>query len=140
VTDSASVSRDGTSGELKLNDGILPNAAALGAKPNRASRRAMDRRKPLTDAEAEAKKQEAGKGLKDLFGMGGKPRKQAHTPVLTSLETIGLEPRLMQIMIGEEAVQCFVIPCQDLIFKEWSYMTDAKFAEVEPQGEEQDEQ
>jgi hypothetical protein len=137
--DSESASRDEISGQSNWTNEDAEEAKTRAAQPglNRAQRRDAERRKPLTDAENQAKIGEVGKGLKSLFGGGA--RKTPYVPVLTSLEQIGLNPRLMQIRTGEELKQCFVIECQELIYKEWKHMTDAKFAEVEPQGEEHDE-
>lgn len=144
MTDSESVSREETSGQSSWTDEEAEEAKQVAVGPkNRAQRRDAERRRPLTDAEnqakldGQAKLEGVGKGLKDLFG-GGKPRKPPYSPVLTSLEQIGLEPRLMQIRVDGAMAQCFVIPCQELIYNEWKHMTDAKFAEVEPQGEEHD--
>lgn len=87
---------------------------------NRAARRQAARSTPLDDKKA----QEMAGGLASLFG---KSKPKVHAPILKSLETIGVEPRVLDVMIGDESVECFVIPTQELIFKEWRHMTGANF-------------
>lgn len=77
--------------------------------------------------------QEVGRGLAQLFGKG---REDKYVPVTKSLKQIGLEPKIMDIMVGEEPVQCFVIPCQELVYKEWQHMTGGEFTSTAG-GEEQ---
>lgn len=99
--------------------------------PNRAARRKQERIRPLEQGKQNP---DVGKGLANLF----KPKEEAYVPVLKSLEQIGLEPKMMQVLIGEDPVQCFVIPCQDLVYKEWQHMTKAKFAMEPANGEAED--
>ena len=111
MTDSASVSRPEDSGQSNLNR----------AARRRAARGDMNN--PLSEEQQREQVREAGKGLAQLF----KGREQPYTPVTKSLDQIGLEPRIMDVMIGEEPVQCFVIPCQELVYKEWQHMTGAQY-------------
>ena len=91
-------------------------------RPSRPNADRRQRRRPLQDMEPE-KKEQLGKGLQQLF----KGREEKYMPVTRALEKIGLEPKLMDVMIGDETVQCFVIPCQELIYKEWQFMTGGQF-------------
>lgn len=111
MTDSASVSKPEDSGQSNLNR----------AARRRAARGDMNN--PLSEEQQREQVREAGKGLAQLF----KGREQPYTPVTKSLDQIGLEPRIMDVMIGEEPVQCFVIPCQELVYKEWQHMTGAQY-------------
>lgn len=92
-----------------------------GTRPDRAARR-----KPLEDAPKQ------GGGLSSLFGGG---RLQNYTSVLKSLEQIGLEPKTMLLNIGDQTVDCIVIPIQDLVFKEWQYMSGSGYKIIQPQNE-----
>lgn len=110
---------------------------------NRAERRSKmpaNAKKPmrnlLEEEQARQKVQDAAGGIAKLFQ--GKPKAEAaYTPVLKAFETIGLDPKMMSIAIGgsDDAVQCFVIPVQDLVYKEWQYMTKANY-ELRDLGEE----
>lgn len=82
---------------------------------------------------------ELGRGLGALFG-GGQRREEKYVPVTKSLKQIGLDPRIMDVMIGEQPVQCFVIPCQELVYKEWQHMTGGDFTSTAVGEEENDEQ
>lgn len=90
-----------------------------GTRPKLSARPQM--RNPLEDAQDKPKGDTTG--LASLF----KGREAPYTSVLKSLEQIGLEPRMMDIMIGDEPVSCFVIPVQDLVFKEWQRMSGANY-------------
>ena len=91
-------------------------------------------RNPLTDMDPETKAQ-LGKGLQSLF----KGREEKYTPVMQSLDKIGLEPRIMDVMIGDQTQQCFVIPCQELVYKEWQHMTGNKFTSTADREEQEDD-
>ncbi len=78
---------------------------------------------PLSEEEQRAQIRDAGKGLAQLFQGKEKP----YVPVTKSLEQIGLEPRIMDVMLGDQPVECFVIPAQELVYKEWQHMTGGKF-------------
>jgi hypothetical protein len=114
-----------------LGDGI-PN---LTSKPAMArSQMAKSAKKPMRNPLAEEqqrqktqKAQEATSGLANLF----KNRPSAYVSVLKSLEDIGLEPKMMTVTIADEPVDCFVIPMQELIYKEWQRMSGAGY-EVTP--------
>jgi hypothetical protein len=45
-----------------------------------------------------------------------------YTPIGKSLAAIGIEPKTMDIMIGDEPVECLVIPLNELVYKEWRHM------------------
>lgn len=96
----------------------------MGGKIARNNRREMNNplQAPVNNPNRSEKPQEGG--LSKLF----QARQAQYTPVLKSLEQIGLEPKLMQVMIGDQSVDCFVIPTQDLVYKEWQHMTQAKYA------------
>jgi hypothetical protein len=59
--------------------------------------------------------------VKKLGGLFNKER--PYTPLAKSLEAAHIKPRVMDIMLGEEPVECLVIPVQELIYKEWKHMT-----------------
>jgi hypothetical protein len=61
-------------------------------------------------------------------------QKQEYTPVLKSLEAIGVEYKVIDVMLGDVPTECVVIPLQDLMYREWSHMSATK-----PQGEESNE-
>jgi isocitrate dehydrogenase len=46
-----------------------------------------------------------------------------YTPVGKSLTDLGIEPKIMDIMIADEPVECMVIPLKELIYKEWFKMS-----------------
>lgn len=92
--------------------------------PNRATRRAMARRQPLTDAEADAAKEKVlgakrEGGLSSLFS--GKP--PTHMPILKALGNLGIEVRIKTVMIGEQPTDCVVIPTQELLVKEYALLS-----------------
>jgi hypothetical protein len=56
-----------------------------------------------------------------------KPKQAPFMPVLKSLEVSQTLYRVMDIMLGDEPVECIVIPTRDLIYREWSHMTETNF-------------
>lgn len=74
-----------------------------------------------------------------LSGVGGANRPApnpgaAHRPIVKALEDIGMEVRVMSVMIGGEPVDCIVIPAEDLMRSEYQYITGVKF-NYKPVGE-----
>jgi hypothetical protein len=49
-----------------------------------------------------------------------------YVPVSKSLEAIGIRPKIMDIMIGDDPTECMVIPLAELIRKEWEHMSGTK--------------
>lgn len=62
--------------------------------------------------------EELKKKLSGLFS-----REKPYTPLAKSLEAAGIKPRVMDIMLEDQPVECLVIPVQELIYKEWKHMT-----------------
>lgn len=61
-----------------------------------------------------------GNAFKGMGAGGGRP--VPYTPIGKSLEALGLEPKVMDIMIGDEPVECLVIPLNELMQREWQHM------------------
>lgn len=70
---------------------------------------------PMDDHQRE----QAMKFMQMLAGRG-----QEYVPILKSLRQIGIEPKIMPVTIGDEPVDCIVIPQQELMNKEWARMSD----------------
>lgn len=87
-------------------------------------------RQPPTQEQQEAMKR-VGEGLGGLF----KGRQQPYTPITKSLEQIGIGVNIQPVMIGEDPVDCVVIPVNELIYKEWQHMTGGNLI---PQDERED--
>lgn len=64
-----------------------------------------------------------GKGLGELIRGGAGVRPGVHKPIVKALEELGIEIRLKPVMIGEETVDCLVIPAQELLIKEYQAMS-----------------
>lgn len=62
---------------------------------------------------------DAKAALSDLF----KKRTAAHKPIVKALEELGIKVRVMPVMIGDEPVDCLVIPTQELVIKEYQLLT-----------------
>lgn len=60
-----------------------------------------------------------GKGLGQLF----QPKEKPHTPIVKSLEALGIEVRVMVVMIGDTPMNCLVIPAQELLVREYQLMS-----------------
>lgn len=69
-----------------------------------------------------AKREALGKGIEGLLGGD---RAGRYTPVVKSLEALGIEPRVMAVAItgSDEPVDCLVIPAQELLIKEYAKMS-----------------
>jgi hypothetical protein len=50
-------------------------------------------------------------------------RGQEYVPILKSLRQIGVEPKIMTVMVGDEPTDCIVIPQMELMSKEWAHMS-----------------
>lgn len=57
-----------------------------------------------------------------------------HRPIVKALEDIGMQLRVMPVMIGDETVDCIVIPAEELMRNEYQYITGVKF-NYKPVGE-----
>lgn len=68
-----------------------------------------------------ANKTEGG-ALSRMLG-GGSNRLKPYTAVMKSLEQIGLTPKIMDVMIGDDTKECLVVPMEELIYREWQYMS-----------------
>lgn len=66
-----------------------------------------------------AQREQAIKFMQMLAGN----RQQEYTPILKSLKQIGVEPKSMTVMVGDEPTDCLVIPLQELMSKEWAHMS-----------------
>jgi hypothetical protein len=73
---------------------------------------------PATPPVDEAQREQAMKFMQMLAGKG-----QEYVPILKSLRQIGIEPKIMPVMIGDEPTDCLVIPQHELMLKEWSRMS-----------------
>lgn len=75
-------------------------------------------------AERAAQQKEGAQALVDAGKqlLQGRQRQQPYQPIGKSLEAIGMEARIMDVMIGDEPVQCLVIPVDELMRKEWMRM------------------
>lgn len=69
---------------------------------------------PLDDVQRE----QAMKLMQMLAGRG-----QEYVPILKSLRQIGIEPRIMPVTLGDEPVDCLVIPQHELMLKEWARLS-----------------
>lgn len=65
-----------------------------------------------------AQREQAMKFMQMLAG------KSQYVPILKALKEIGVKPRKMAVMIGDEPMDCIVIPEQELMSKEWAHMCD----------------
>lgn len=57
-----------------------------------------------------------------------------HRPIVKALEDIGMEVIVKSVMIGDEPVDCIVIPAEELMRNEYQYITGVKF-NYKPVGE-----
>lgn len=121
MTDSESASKQEKSGVSKLPR----STREARPRPNAASGR-LDNPPPSNSAEA-------AKGIAKLFQNREKP----YTPVNQSLEAIGLKPKHLKVEIDGETVECFVIPVQELVYREWKHMTKYEIPESEVEKGEQ---
>jgi hypothetical protein len=48
---------------------------------------------------------------------------QEYVPIIKELEQIGVEPKFMTVILGEEPTECIVIPLNELMHKEWMHMS-----------------
>lgn len=59
-----------------------------------------------------------------LKSKGGKPGGNAsYTPIMKALGQLGIEPRVMPVMIGDMPIDCLVIPAQELLVKEYAILS-----------------
>jgi hypothetical protein len=65
--------------------------------------------------------QELGRKLGGLFKGGGTNAR--HKPIVKALEELGIDYKVMPVMIGDEPIDCVVIPAQELLVKEYAAMT-----------------
>lgn len=104
------------------------NAFGIPPRPQK-SQMAKNAMKPLRPRQPQ-QDPERQSGLASLAGMlKGKP--QQYTSILKSLEVIGMPPRIMDVTLGDEPVECLVIPVQEMIYKEWQRMSEATLPESE---------
>ena len=72
-----------------------------------------------------------GQAITKLLGGGANrpaPNPGAnHRPIVKALEDIGMKLRIMPVMIGDQPVDCIVIPAEDLMRLEYQYITGVKF-------------
>ena len=61
-----------------------------------------------------------------------KDLKPDYIPITKSLEMIGIVPKIMEVMFGDDLTECLVIPVDVLMHKEWLRMTGR---ESQPQSE-----
>lgn len=80
---------------------------------------------PKNPAEAAVDREKADKTREAVSGLAkalGGSRTTAYTPIGKSLEAIGLQPKRMFVTVGDEPVDCIVIPVEDLMRLEWLHM------------------
>lgn len=69
-----------------------------------------------------AQRQQAMEFLqKIMMAKGAGPQ---YMPIIKALSTIGVEPKVMDVMLGDEPEECLVIPLTELMSKEWRYMSE----------------
>lgn len=65
-----------------------------------------------------------------------KAQANAHKPIISALGDLGIEVRVMTVMIGEEPTDCLVIPTQELLMKEYEKMSGVSPTQfMQPKGE-----
>jgi len=79
----------------------------------------------INPAEKAVNDDQREKAMAALSKIGGafKGKGDRYNPVGKSLEALGIEPKIMDIMLGDEPVECMVIPLKELIYKEWYKMS-----------------
>ncbi len=87
----------------------------------------------MTNPQADAAKRVANT-LGGVFG-GGTPRKPPYQSVLKSLAQIGIEPVKTVIAVNGENKECIAIPVEELIYKEWAYMSEADASMMKTEGQ-----
>lgn len=65
------------------------------------------------------KREQAMRLIQQLAGNAGQ-----YVPLLKQLATIGVEPKVMDVMLGDEPTECIVLPVSELMAKEWKYMNN----------------
>lgn len=78
-----------------------------------------------------------GSALGKLLGGGNRPAPNPganHRPIVKALEDIGMKYKVMPVMIGEEPVDCIVIPAEEMMRLEYQYITGVTF-NYKPVGE-----
>jgi len=48
---------------------------------------------------------------------------QEYVPVLKSLDKIGADYKITDVKLGDETVECVVIPLSELMYREWTHMS-----------------
>ena len=66
-------------------------------------------------------------GAAEALGKLFSGRQNSHKPIVKALEDIGIEIRVMPVMIGDEPVDCIVIPAGELMHKEYEFITGVRF-------------
>lgn len=98
---------------MKCGDYQLSNndfRGRLAKIPNRAEE--------AVDRDAREKTQSAVADIAKAFSK----REQPYQPIGKALSTIGIQPRVIPLDIGDETMDCLVIPIAELMMKEWVHM------------------
>lgn len=88
----------------------------------------------MTSPQADAAKRLAN----TIGGLAGGERKKPYQSILKSLEEIGIDPIKTVIAVRGENKECIVIPIEELIYKEWLYMSGADGAKLAEGNRESD--
>lgn len=83
-----------------------------------AAKGTNNRPTPPPQQQSPAQREQAIQFMQMLAGRG-----QEYVPVLKSLKQIGVKPKTMTVMVGDEPTDCIVIPVQELMSKEWAHMS-----------------
>lgn len=75
----------------------------------------------INPAERAARQKEAQQAIGNIADRF-KKQPPAYVPIGKSLEAISMDVKIMDIMIGDEPVECLVIPVDELMRKEWIQM------------------
>jgi hypothetical protein len=57
---------------------------------------------------------------------------QEYVPISKSLEAIGIDPAVKEVMLDDGPVECLVIPIKELMEKEWRHMSGDRFKLQQP--------
>lgn len=71
-----------------------------------------------------------GSALGKLLGGGNRPAPNPganHRPIVKALEDIGMKANLMRLKVDGMLADCIVIPAEELMRKEYEYITGVKF-------------
>jgi hypothetical protein len=77
---------------------------------------------PVPNQPTDEQRQIAADFVKHLIQ--GRTGQFSYKPIIKALAEIGIEPNIMTVMIGDDPIDCLVIPTQELMTKEYKYMIE----------------